>query len=126
MEENPKNVSTIQERIFHKTFFKNMDLFLHLTSLLSDLEKMTNPLQNPLRYIIIDSFSLTSYPIIDFTEYDIWISAFSRIFKILNNKYYIGILVIKLIIWKILILYRCLWLRDGRKRSFSVIGKKEF
>jgi len=57
------------------------------------LEKLSNPLQNSLRYIIIDNFSSAWVPISDFMEYDLWLSEISKIFKLLNNKFYIGVLV---------------------------------
>lgn len=68
---------------------------MHLISLIKDLEQLTNPLQNSLRYIIIDSFSTVCYPIADITEFDFWISEIVKIFKILISKYFIGILVIR-------------------------------
>lgn len=85
----------IQQRVHHRRFYKKKDLILELVSLINCLENMRNLNENSLRFIMIDNFSFTLFPINDYMKYDVWIAELIKLFKILNNKFYIGVLVCK-------------------------------
>ena len=88
MEES--GVKELQRKVLHRRFKGKEDLYLVLLGLVKDLEKMANPLENTLRYVIIDSFSLA---FINRAGFDFWVAELTKLIRILNTRYYIGVLV---------------------------------